>query len=666
MLKISNLGKSFAGNKLFSSLSLTVRARDRFAILGPNGSGKTTLFEMIYGTLQADTGDIKKRKDLTIGYLRQDIETLSDKKLLDDVLETYESESGIKHRIDKIIAKLDKTTDKSVQEKLVHELGELQFKYESSGGYDAEYKAKIILCGLGFKEQEFTRALNEFSGGWLMRVELAKLLMINPNVLMLDEPTNHLDLESCVWFENYLAKYKGAVLVTSHDRAFLNRITTKIMAIENKQAIHHHGNYDSYVTSRQKEKEGLEAAAKRQEKKFIKETRFIERFRYKGSKASQVQSRIKMLSKVEQIKIPRSTKRINFSFPKSQRSGDEVISLSDIHKAYDGNIVYSGVDLTINRGDKVALIGQNGVGKSTLLKILAGVLPFEQGKRATGYNVTGAYYAQHQLELLIPENRVIDEMKLVAREDSEQQLRSILGAFLFIGDDILKKVSVLSGGEKARLALAKMLIRPANLILMDEPTNHLDIASREILTDALEDYDGALCFITHDRTLIRQVANKVVEIGNSALNVYPSGYEYYLYKKSIADGQTNDKLAISYKNNQIENTGKLKGQKHKEATLRNEYYRKMTPLKRKLEEVQAEITQLENEKEDIECLFTDVDKYSNGEKIVAATKRHVQIKKSLTILEKQWENPDAINKKAPGFVPDSGSPAPAQQEPKNG
>jgi len=637
MLSINNLEKSFADNTLFSSLSLSIGARDRIAILGPNGSGKTTLFEIICGNLQPDKGAIIKQRDLTIGYLKQDIEPLSDNKLLDDILESYESKSGIKHRIGMIIKELDKTTERSEQQKLLHQLGELQYEYESSGGYDAEYKAKIILCGLGFREQDFTRALNEFSGGWLMRVALAKLLMINPDVLILDEPTNHLDLESCIWFENYLTKYKGAVLVTSHDRAFLNRVTTKILAIENKQVIHHRGNYDSYILSRQKERESLELAAKRQEKKFIKEMRFIERFRYKDKKASQVQSRIKMLSRIEKIAVPRSTKRINFSFPKPQRSGNEVISLVNVHKAYNGNAVYSGIDLTIKRGDKIALIGPNGAGKTTLLKILAGVLPFEKGRRVIGHNVTEAYYAQYQLELLIPENRVIDEMKRVAWEDSEQQLRSVLGAFLFTGDDVLKKVSVLSGGEKARLALAKMLIRPANLILMDEPTNHLDIASREILTDVLEAYKGTLCFITHDRTLIRQIAKKIVEINDSTLTVYPGGYEYYLYKRSIADEQRGDKSVNSYENYQTENTGKVKRRKHYEAILRNEFYRRMTPIKRKLDEVETEISQLEDEKKDIECLFTDADKFNNGKKIVAAVRKHDQIKKRLTILEKQWE-----------------------------
>ncbi len=519
MLTISNLSKSFAGRILFSDASLQINTGDRVGLIGPNGAGKSTLFSLILGETQPDEGSIHLQRGRSVGFLPQESAPSGEETVL-------QLATSISPAIAEVHAALRKFPDEDSAE---HH--DAVAKFIELDGYNLEARAKRILAGLAFRETDFDRPARTMSGGWIMRAHLARLLVMEPDLLMLDEPTNHLDLETLGWFQNHLAGYAGALLVISHDRAFLNAICGDVVEISRQRLHRYTGNYDDYLTQKQSREEQYAAAYKNQQREIAHLEEFINRFRAKASKASQAQERMKRLARIERLAPPENAEAtVKFRFPQPPRGGQRTISLEHVRQAYGDHVVYEDLNLVVERGQRTVLVGPNGAGKSTLLKILAGILPLACGTRTPGHNVSVGYFAQHRTDTLKVERTVLEEAGDGASGIGEQAIRTVLGSFLFRGEDVFKRVGVLSGGEKSRLALVKLLLRPPNLLLLDEPTTHLDMASINALITALAAYGGTLIFVSHDVHFIRSLAKTVLHIHAGKLTPYAGDYDYYLEK----------------------------------------------------------------------------------------------------------------------------------------
>jgi ATP-binding cassette subfamily F protein 3 len=644
MLTLAEIGKSYGSRTLFEDVSLSINLGERIALVGPNGAGKSTLFSIILGTTEPDTGSVVLDKHTTLGYLPQETAASGDETVLELATAITLEHAALK----KILSDGDRTGQTDTEE-----YHDAQGRYAELGAYQLEPKAKRILSGLAFRESDFDRPAKTMSGGWIMRAHLARLLVMEPDLLMLDEPTNHLDLESLGWFQNYLEYYPGAILMISHDRAFLNDLVDNIFEIRNKQVHRYRGNYDAYVEQRAARKDQLVAAYKNQQAEIQKLQQFADRFRAKASKASQAQSKLKQIERMEKIEAPENEdKRIHIKFPQPVRSGQRVMTLDKVHFAYDTLVVYRGIDLEIEKGQRTVLVGPNGAGKSTLLKILGGSLEIQKGERKLGHNAEVGYYSQNRVEMLNPTRTVLQEVMSIPNPVPEVQARTILGSFLFQGDDAYKKVSVLSGGEKSRLGLIKLLLNPPNLLLMDEPTTHLDMASIDALIDALKQYQGTLIFISHDVYFIRALAQTVLHISAGKLTPYSGDYDYYLEKSGalsaktglIAGEQLTDSRppeAPAAPRAPSSSPAKSKEQKRREAEERQAVSAARKKAQAHLEQIEREIAELEQKHKDVLARMEAPETYQEGGEAMKLNRELIEHTQKLEKLNEDWEDTSA-------------------------
>lgn len=635
MLQIRSLSKSFGSRVLFRDVKWFIGPLERVGLVGPNGTGKTTLLRMLAGTEPVDGGEISKPRDLTIGYLAQDVRIAGHKSALAHVAAGDEPAREAQERLESITRELEGSSAARLRE-----LTEAHATaVEDARTYDAftlDARARTILAGLGFAPSDVERPLEELSGGWAMRAELARLLLSKPALLLLDEPTNHLDLESIEWLEQFLDSYEGAWVIVSHDRTFLNRMVDRVAELSSDGLHVFEGSYDDYVEARDELNRRLAQEASNREKRISEVERFVERFRAQATKARQAQSRVKLLDKLkakaEASSQPKAAARqVKLNLPAPQRAGDPVLRMEGVSKSFGDKKVYAGLDAEIRRGEKIALVGPNGAGKSTLMKLMAGVLEADGGDCVLGHNVTRFYFAQHQSEVLNPDATIVEELRRVMPDAPESRVRGVAGAFLFVGDDADKPIRVLSGGERARVALALMLAEPANLLLLDEPTNHLDVASRDVLEHALSEFPGTVILISHDRYFINRVATSVLEIRpGGATRKFLGNYDYYAWKR--AEEERERAQAEAFANSTPVEDSSSDYKKRKEEKRRRE------KLKRDLEALEANIAAGESRLSEIDALLAQEEVFSDAERCQKLGAERVTLTATLGALLERWES----------------------------
>lgn len=638
MLTLSQIGKSFGGRVLFENASLQVNRGDRVGLVGPNGAGKSTLFSLILGEASADEGQVSLERSATMGYLPQESAPAGDETVL-------ELACAITPDLAQALRIMRTASEDSAE---YHEALRI---FDEANGWNLEPKAKRILAGLAFRTSDFNRAAKTLSGGWVMRAHLARLLVMEPDLLLLDEPTNHLDLESLGWFQQYLCDYPGAILMISHDREFLNALVGSIVEIAHKRLHRYRGNWDKYVAEKAAREEQQLAAYKNQQKEIAALQEFANRFRAKASKASQAQSKLKQIDRMEKIEAPLAAqKTVHFRFPQPPRSGVRAITLKNVDHAYGDLVVYRALDFQAERGQRTVLVGPNGAGKSTLIKLLAGVLPIQSGTRELGHNIKVGYFSQYRVEMLNPRHTVLQSVQEMENPPSEQEARTVLGSFLFRGDDVFKPVAVLSGGEKTRLALVKLLLDPPNLMLMDEPTTHLDVGSIDALIGALKQYEGTLIFISHDVHFIKAIATSVLHIGGGILTPYPGNYEYYLDKTRATSARSaltaGEKLHNAQPAARAEAPGvatpalgmrEQREQRRAEAEARKAQAAQRREQEKRLQALEMRILHLEGRQKELTAELENPECYAAGGNAMALNRDLMSVSEELERINAEWE-----------------------------